>query len=78
MKSRDHATSYRSDPLSCARSFTETHHHLGSGDYKLRPLMVYTTQIIYGHIVRFPFYGFSMYATIRRNATPAYNESRLK
>jgi hypothetical protein len=28
--------------------------------------------------MRFPFYAFSIYAAIRRNATPAYNESPVQ
>jgi hypothetical protein len=57
----------------CAHSFTDLPHHFDSGDYKLRPLMVYRSE----NSRAFPFYAFSIHAAIRRNATPAYNESRL-
>jgi hypothetical protein len=36
------------------------------------------TQKIQGHVIHFLFYAFSIYAAIRRNATPAYNESHLQ
>jgi hypothetical protein len=35
------------------------------------------TQKVHGYVIRFPFYTFSIYAVVRRNATPAYNESHL-
>jgi hypothetical protein len=35
------------------------------------------TQKIHRHVIRFPFYAFSIYAAIRKNATLAYNESHL-
>jgi hypothetical protein len=31
----------------------------------------------YAAFIRFPFYAFSIYAAIRKNANPAYNESHL-
>jgi hypothetical protein len=36
--------SCRAGPLSCARSFTDSPHHFDSGDYKLRPLMMYDSE----------------------------------
>jgi hypothetical protein len=41
---RGHGRSCRAGPLSCARSFTDSPHHFDSGDYKLRPLMVYRSE----------------------------------
>jgi hypothetical protein len=38
--------------------------------------MVYP-QEIHGHVTHFLFYTFSIYAAIRRNVAPAYNESHL-
>jgi hypothetical protein len=35
------------------------------------------TQKTHGHVILFPFYAFSIYSAIRRNATPAYNENHL-
>jgi hypothetical protein len=35
---------YRAGPLSCASSFTDSPHHFDSGDYKLRPVMVYHSE----------------------------------
>jgi hypothetical protein len=61
--------SYRAGPLSCARSFTDSPHHFDSMDYRLRPVLVNhseNTRIF----IRFPFYAFSIYAAIRRDATP--------
>jgi hypothetical protein len=31
-------------PLTCMRSFTDLPHHFDSGDYKLRPLMMYHSE----------------------------------
>jgi hypothetical protein len=62
---------------SVARNCIDLPHHFNSGDYKYRPLMVYHEQKIQGIFVCFPFYAFSLYATIYRNATPAYNESQV-
>jgi hypothetical protein len=43
---RDHGKSCRAGPLSCARSFTDSLHHVDSGGYKFRPLMVYHSENI--------------------------------
>jgi hypothetical protein len=59
-----HGISCRAGPLSCARSFTDSPHHFESGDYKLKPLMVYHSENLRAFIC-FPFY-----AAISRNATP--------
>jgi hypothetical protein len=53
---RGHGRNCRAGPLSYARSFTNSPHHFHSGDYKLRPLMVYHTKNIRASI-RFPFYA---------------------
>jgi hypothetical protein len=63
-------------PLSCARSSTDSPRHFESGDYKLRPLMVYHSENPRAFI-RFRLYAFSIYAVIRWNATPAYNDNHL-
>jgi hypothetical protein len=63
-------------PLSCAGSFTDSPHHFDSGDYKLRPLMVYHSKNLRAFI-RFPFYAFSIHAGIRRKPNLACNESHL-
>jgi hypothetical protein len=73
---RGHGRSCRAGPLSCARSFTESPHHLDYGYYKLRSLIVYHSENLQGFIL-FQFYAFSIYAAIRRKATPAYNGSHL-
>jgi hypothetical protein len=41
---RGYGRSCRAGPLSCSRSFTDSSHHMDSGDYKLRPLMVYDSE----------------------------------
>jgi hypothetical protein len=41
---RGHGRSYRSGPLRCARSFTDSPHHFDSECYKLRPLIAYHSE----------------------------------
>jgi hypothetical protein len=67
---RGHGRTHRKGRLSCARTFAHSPHHSDSGDYRLIPLMVNNSEI-HRHVTRFPFYAFSIYAAIRRNA---YNE----
>jgi hypothetical protein len=71
---RGHGRSCRAVPLSCARSFTDSSRHFDSADHRLRPVMVHHSE---NQRTCFPFYAFSVYAAISRNATPAYNESHL-
>jgi hypothetical protein len=60
-----------------ARAFSLTHPTILTPGTANEGLSWCNTQKIHGNVIRFPFYAFSIYAAIRRNANPAYNQSHL-